>query len=382
MTADEIKTLTGSPDYYDRYEESKGWRQIAFLAGRAIQSAEFNELQHIFDAKIKSLGNAMYTDGAIIEGCTASYSPQDRTITLEGGKVAIDGMIFTVDGTELTLQNDDDVQIGVRLNHNCITEYDDFSLLDPAKGYPQYRMPGGYRITTNAEWVLSSSDEEAGFFPFYEFSEGGIVSRVSEFTNTEYLEIAARYDRHAHGHYIVEGLKVTVLSGSPAGKQTFSISEGEAHIHGYEVVLPYSVRVVADELPDLAEIESEVHKYTGTFGRMKIQLNHAPVENIRNIRATKERAVSITHGNYTGCTDELPDTSIFEIVSVSQGDKVFVNGTDFYFISDKINWSLNGDEPAPYSRYNVTYHYRTSITPDSYDKYSVTLSGLDSCDVP
>ena len=69
MTADEIKTLLKSPDYYNRYNKAKHWSHVAVLAGRAMQSAEFNESQLIAEDKIKAIGSSLYADGTIIKGC-------------------------------------------------------------------------------------------------------------------------------------------------------------------------------------------------------------------------------------------------------------------------------------------------------------------------
>ena len=78
MTADEIKALVKHSYFYDRYDKSKNWDFVAVIAGRAMQSPEINEIQHIFDEKIKSLGNALYADGTIIEGCAISFEPEQK----------------------------------------------------------------------------------------------------------------------------------------------------------------------------------------------------------------------------------------------------------------------------------------------------------------
>ena len=49
MTADELKELMSSSDFYDRYDKSKNWDFLGVMAGRAMQSAEFNEIQHILE---------------------------------------------------------------------------------------------------------------------------------------------------------------------------------------------------------------------------------------------------------------------------------------------------------------------------------------------
>ena len=376
MTADEIKELTQSGSYYNRYDKAKHWEHIAVLAGRPMQSAEFNEIQMIADDKIKALGNSLYADGTIIEGCAISYDPNTKKANLDGGRIFLDGLIYTVKAATLNVPDIESVQVGIWKKSKNVTEYEDNSLLDPAKGTLLYQMPGGYRIVTTAEWGLSNEALDMPFFPVYGISGGEMVTQLRDNLNPEYLDTVARYDRHAHGHYVVEGLRVTALENNTAGKQTFSISEGEAHIHGYEALISHSVRLIADELPDLAEVKSEVHRYVSSAGKMTLYVHHPPIEKVIQARVTKARTVTLTHGSYSGCTDELPDTSVFKIIEVKQGALIFVEGTDFHFVSDKLSWSPSGEEPAPYSRYTVTYHYRVNVAPDSSDTEKITLSGL------
>ena len=104
-------------------------------------------------------------------------------------------------------------------------------------------MPGGYRIITVAEWGLSTDALGTPFFPVYGVSGQEIVTQLHEKVSPEYLDALARYDNHAHGHYVVEGLHVTALESNIPGKQMFSISEGEAHVNGYEALLSHSVRL-------------------------------------------------------------------------------------------------------------------------------------------
>ena len=376
MTADEIKTLMKSGDFYDRYDKNKKWDFLGVMAGRAMQSAEFNEIQHILEDKIKSLGNALYADGTIIEGCSISYDSENKIAKLEAGRVFIDGLVYDVEAAALNVPDIEAVQAGIWKVSKCVTEFEDSTLFDPAKNTPQYHMPGGYRIVTNAIWGLSSDERDAPFFPVYGVSDGEMVTQLQEKVSPEYLDVVARYDNHANGHYVVEGLRVTALNSEIEGKQTFTISEGEAHINGYEAYLSHSVRLVADEMPNLADVKAEAHPFNAaTGGTAAVKVSHTPMEELKRILITKERTVTLTHGGYSGCTDELPNTSVFEIVDVHQGALVYVQNTDFHFANDKLNWSLSGEEPAPYSTYSITYRYRDSIDADSYNTEDITISG-------
>ena len=75
----------------------------------------------------------------------------------------------------------------------------------------------------------------------------------------------ARYDREANGSYVVSGFKVRFLEVDN-GEQVFVITEGKAHVNGYEIELPHGLRVRFAEDPDIDEIESEPH----TFQAMKM----------------------------------------------------------------------------------------------------------------
>ena len=376
MTAAEISKLINSPNFYDRYDETKKWDYVGVMAGRAMQSAEFNEMQHVLEDKIKSLGKALYADGTIIEGCAISYDTESKIAKLEAGRVFLDGLVYKVEAATLNIPDIDAVQAGIWKMSRCVTEYEDNSLFDPAKGTPQYHMPGAYRIVTEAVWGLSTDGYDMPFFPVYGVSDGEMVTQLQEAVSPEYTDALARYDNHANGDYVVDGLRVTALESDAAGKQVFSVSEGTAHVNGYEAVISHSVRVMADEEPNLADVKSEVHVFNAdTNGTVTISVSHRPIENLKQVLITKERTVTLTHGGYTGCVDELPNTSTFEIVDVYQGNLHFTQNTDFYFGNDKLNWSLSGEEPAPYSSYIVTYRYRLAVNADAWDTDTVTISG-------
>ncbi|MBQ7594146.1 MAG: DUF4815 domain-containing protein [Synergistaceae bacterium] len=376
MTGEEIKTLLKVPEYYNRYEKSKNWDAVAVLSGRAMQSAEFNEIQSIAEEKIKAIGSSLYADGTIIKGCAITLDTGTKKASLEAGRIFIDGLVYEVAEKVLDIPNDEDIQVGIWKKSSALTEYEDETLNEPARNTPQYMMPGAYRVITVAEWGLSTDNIDMPFFPVYGISGGEIVTQLQKI-NPEYLNTTARYDRHANGHYVVEGLNVTALQSSETGKQTYSISEGLAHINGYEAEIGHSVRLIIDEAFDLAEVQSEVHRFnSGGTGRMSFNVSHTPIENVTQVRVTKERTVTLTHGNYSGCVDGLPNDSVFEVVEVKQGALIFVEGTDFLLDGDNLDWSPSGEEPQPGATYTATYHYRTNIKPDLFNTTSITVSGL------
>ncbi len=381
MKSEELKALVKHPDYHNRFDISKKWDYISIISGRAMQGAEANEIQHILEEKIKSLGNALYVDGTVIEGCEITLDANLKVAHMTGGRVFIAGLVHEVEPATLNIPGDDSVQVGIWKRSRVVTEHEDSTLLNPAKNMPMYRMPGGYRIVTTAEWGLNVDGLEYPFYAIYTVSGGEIVTQIIKEKNQDYLDALARYDRDSHGYYVVEGLRVTALPNADPSddgtKQTYSIAQGLAHIHGYEARLTHAVRLVVDEDPDLYDVASEAHQYvSGDGGVMVLPVHQPPIESVKTVRVTKEKTIELTHGSYTGCSDDLPDTSVIKIMAVKQGETLYTDGSDYRLDANKVNWELEGEEPAPGSKYVVTYHYRLNVLPEEVTPDGVKLSGL------
>ena len=371
MSGEEIKNLIDVADYYNRYNKDKNWDYVALLVGRATQAAEINEIQNILEDKTKSIGESLYEDGMIIDGCEISYSSSTRKATLNAGRIFLDGLVYDIASKELNITGT--AIIGVWKILSVLTEDMDSSLRNPALGCPEYRSPGAYRVITKIQWGLSTEIHENSTFCGIYKIDAGIITRLKKVKPD-----VIRYDRHAHGNYAVDGLKVSFVK-STSGKQTFKVTKGLAHIDGYETEIFQDINFSVDEVLADEDITKEVtQSETLAEGSKKIALAHTPVEKISNVRITKQRTVeNLTHGT-AGCIDELPDDSVTRIVEVKQGAKFYIEGTDFNFISasDGVDWSLSGDEPTPDSKYDVTYQYRVNAD-FTFDTTSVTVSDDD-----
>ena len=369
MTGEEIKNLIGVPEYYNRYDKAKNWDYVAVLVRRATQAAEINEIQCILKDELRAIGSSLYEDGMILDGCEISYASSKAT--LNAGAICLDGLVYWVDTKEITITGT--ATIGIWKIHSVLTEDEDSTLRNPALGCPEYRSPGAYRIITTIQWGLSSeTHDHATFCEVYRI-DGGIITRLVKAK----LDIA-RYDRHAHGNYAVDGLTVSYVN-SASGKQKFKVTKGLAHIGGYETEIFQDTTFSADEVIDGENITKEVTQSETLSGSTKkITLAHVPVENISVVRVTKQRTVTnLTHGS-AGCVDELPDDSVTKIIEVKQGAKFYTEGTDFRFVSeaDGLDWSLPGDEPTAGSKFDVTYQYRVNAG-FTFNTTSVTVTDTD-----
>ena len=126
MNGEEIKNLIGVADYYNRYSQEKSWDYVAVLVGRATQAAEINEIQNIFEDKIKAVGSSIYEHGMIISGCGISYNSSSRKATLQSGLIYLDGLVYKIAEKELSISGS--ATIGVWKIHSVLTHDEDSSL--------------------------------------------------------------------------------------------------------------------------------------------------------------------------------------------------------------------------------------------------------------
>ena len=108
---------------------------------------------------------------------------------------------------------------------------------------------------------------------------------------------------------------------------------------------------------------------------MRVNVDRAPIHDIRKVDITKQATATVLHGSYAGVADALPDPAVIEIVEVKQGGTTYKKTQDYVFSGGMIDWSPAGAEPAPGSSYEVTYKHITQITPIDPDERGFTVEG-------
>lgn len=367
--------------YYNRFNAAKNYDRLMFLSGRGLQSAELNEVQENVIQKLKGVGDAIFADGDVIEGTAIVVNPDTGFTTIEQGHIYLRGAVRGVESAEFTIPTDGHVRIGVYYNERTITELEDPQLRDPAVGTRNYQEPGAARLQSSLAWGFESEgvtpDGEGEFYPVYNVQNGVLVIQAPPPQSDALTAALARYDREAHESYVVNGFKVRFLeTDTDTNEQVFVITEGKAHVNGFEIELPHGLRLRFPVDPDIDEIESEPHTFVGDEdGVMRLTLNNTPIHEIDKIDITKERTATITHGAFTGATDPLPDEAVLEIIEITQGGTTFEPNTDYRLTAGDVDWSPLGAEPAPGSSYDVTYRYREQLDPVNLDDTSFDIEG-------
>ena len=369
--------------YYNRFDESKKYTKTLFLASRGLQSAELNEIQDYSSHALKEVSDTIFKSGDIISGCTCVVNSETGAVTVEAGKIYIDGLIREVHEGNLEIPTDESVKIGVFFKEQTITELEDPELRDPAVGTRNFQEVGAARTQYVLTWGYKvegsdSVDPELGeFYPTCEVENGVLVQNVIAPQLGSVSTSLARYDNESNGSYVVNGMEVTCLSVDDANQtQTFSINEGKAHVNGEEIGLNSSFRVTFENECDIQTIESDPYVFTPDgLGNMTINLSYTPIAEVTNVDITAERTVTLNHGNYSGALDPIPSTSVLDIMRVKQGNTIYVKGTDYKLTAGQVDWSLSGAEPSPGSSYEITYRHRTQITPTNITDTSIDISG-------
>ncbi|WP_264686949.1 DUF4815 domain-containing protein [Wolbachia endosymbiont (group B) of Rhopobota naevana] len=368
--------------YYNRFNPDKEYEKSLFLAGRGLQSAELNETQEYALSKLKGIGDAIFRDGDVITGSNCIIDRETGKVTLEGGKIYLRGAVRKVEAKEFVIPLSTTVRIGVYYLESTITELEDENLRDPAVGTRNYQEVGAARLKVSTIWGyqaegLSPRFSAGEFYPIYNIENGVLIEHSPPPQANIVTTALARYDKEANGSYVVNGLEVMFLQKEEEGKkQVFVINEGKAHVDGYEIELPHSIRVSFDQDPNIKSVESEPHTFQLNSQRvMELKVNDFPISEIKKVDITVQKTTTVTHGSYSGAVDPIPDSAVLEIIQVKQGNVIYENSTDYKLNAGNVDWSLPGKEPAPGSSYLITYRCRTHVSPEDISEEGCKVKG-------
>jgi len=136
------------------------WDEVVFLPGRALQSAELNEIQSILNYKLSETGKAVFADGDIVSGCQIVVDKTNAQATITDGKLVVGGQVRYVKGGTVPIYTTGECYVGLKVVEEYQDEIDDSVLLDPAQGYPGYQTAGAIRKIYKYQWqcVLDEKD--------------------------------------------------------------------------------------------------------------------------------------------------------------------------------------------------------------------------------
>ncbi|MBQ4814028.1 DUF4815 domain-containing protein [Pseudoalteromonas luteoviolacea] len=362
-------------DYYEKFHADSGYERLLFRAGKGLQSRELNDLQSQVGHQLKGVADVLLKDGDLVKGGELVVDTDSASALITEGDVYMAGQVRPVPSGVVPIDMSATVDVGVWLTHKVITEEQDPSLRDPAVDAINFDEPGAARLQQICQWGLLSDalGPDEAFYPVHRIEQGTLIIKQPPPQLDAVTQALARYDREANGgSYVVQGMALS-YRGAEQNIQSFSLEEGKAHIEGYEVAFATSRTTEFDYDPDVGEVKEEPKTFQADDqGMMRMDTDFFPVRSIDEVNVTVEKVTQLTRGQLTGGEDLLPDESVLEILSITQGDTTYTQGADFIFLRNHISWQLSGEEPAGGSLYEVTYRYRKQLIVE-FDEHGFKL---------
>lgn len=354
-------------NYYSRFNAADKYDELLFRASKGLQSAELNEVQQILGHRITQIADVLFQAGGVVRGGQASINAQTGVVQMDSGAVYVDGAVREVVASTFTIPTTGSTSIGVRVVETEVTEIEVAALRDPATGTRNYQEPGAGRKKVVVSWGWSGDGASGEFYATYEVLNGVLVDASDPPALDGVKTLLANYDFDANGSYIVDGNEL-IYRGKDTTQtnHVFSVAEGVSNVLGNKIDKPTATPLSFAIDPDLQTISNEP-RTSANAGTQTITTSKSPLNNIIDVVITEEVTATITHGSFTGALDALPNTSVLNIQSVSQGGTTYQSGTDYVLTQDQVDWSPGGAEPAPGSTYSVTFQYLHSVTPTSID---------------
>ncbi|WP_282046302.1 DUF4815 domain-containing protein [Roseibium album] len=370
---------SGLSGAFDRGPDALERVALLFLAQNFMMPSEFNEFQTLLLDKIRKIGNLVAANGDRRSGGEIVVEPDDpattATLRLAAGEVYIGGLVLPVAARDFAaVPMTGDVSIGVRVVSSYVTSEDDASLLGIEPGTDAFAEPGAARELRTLTWSLSDSGEAGEFAQVYLMRDGGVIDQSPPPALTGVLQQLSVYDHDSNGHYIVDGCTVRAL-GKSGNDQIFSLGAGTANVLGWKRIRTSALRLAETEDPDLETVDLETHTFVDSGdGSMTVTVDRPPISGVIAANVTKQVSEVVTRLATPGGADPLGNSSVQEIISVTQGPTTY-DPSEYTLVGNTISWAPSGDEPAQASTYTVTYNFYDNVTPDEVTATTVKLSG-------
>jgi hypothetical protein len=368
----------GQPPYYDTFNEDDGYTSILFRPGVSVQNRELNEVQSLLRDGIKGVGDALLSDGDIIEGCQVILAPVEgdtiqKKCTVTSGKIYLEGIVRKLRESSIILSGIGVENIGVKIVQEIVDEYTDNGILDVAAGFANYRQSGAHRLKETLSITLN--DDSAS--TLFTIQDGELVNTSTQEDTSVIDRFSATMARRTYdesGNYKVWGLELSSKGITDEDTIHVALSEGKAYILGYEILRDSSSTIKLPRATDLRLVKSEPKIFRDM--EQSYKLNNVPVHEITEVTVVSCMTIQMTRGSVRNGSDPIPEIyrPVVDIQSITQPSTgiTYVKNQDFMLNADTVNWSLDGNEPEAGESYMVTFTYnKTLVSKEDFDLQQV-----------
>lgn len=418
---------------------NKNYRQILFTSGRAVQCRELTGIGNFATEHIKEVAGLMYKEGTILNGCTVRAV--DRTprvdyedalsgltvglITLNGGRIFVDGYPFEIEFTKFPAYSKSQIPIRltgtetiyVEILDTVVTAVEDETLLDPASGYDNYGAPGAHRLQRVARYI-STAHKDYNVpgnirIPIVELYDGKITyeaaskgetnsSSDSVSAETNILDLLSQRTFETSGNYLVNGYKVKQEACPDNTKIGVTVSSGVGYIGGKRIELSSAFTGYIDKVMVTSTVQGEekaVEYETNDAGNIvyvsgipqvvrRYKLNSSPVSSVTNVAIPKIAKAQLTYTtasqtyiqNNAGSINKIlhcytplsPEPGLGNVDKLPDSYKEYIEGVDFRFENQSIVWINGGNNPATTTgsvsgnTFYVIYLFKPNLEAEDY----------------
>lgn len=261
--------------YYRRHLEQKNYSRLLAYPGRVAQASEFSDIQDILGSHIKSIGDAIMTDGNIIKGCDIVIDKTNKKVTITAGKVYLDGFVRDIPQTVLTnVSMSGTVTICAWVEESTVTSVDDADLNDPSLN-GAYNQAGCDAIKYTVKVGVAT-----GKPILYTLINGDLpTTAVTKNQYEPLIDIMARRTYDESGNYRVRGLRIMDRKSYDANNIYLTLTAGKAYIRGYEVDVPVDTKFAVKKTVGNSSVVEEKTKVSAK----QYMLTQLPVASISDI---------------------------------------------------------------------------------------------------
>lgn len=273
--------VSAEPGYYNSFDPAKRYFEVRTLAGMVPQSQEQNIVQAIAKEMVKRLADFFFqasegkaVNGRVLTGGGFSRDPDNELVLrMKAATFYYDGIIHTVDAKNLTITNDGNESIGIKVTETVITPTiaalaGDTSLYDPSVGELNEGFEGANRLKIECVWTVD--DDTA--IEVYKFLDGVQQEYLEVGRIDPVVELLAKRTYDESGNYVVSGFNVDTQPIGDDSGEYFHIKVGNfddteatgstAYVQGNQIIQIVPQYILAPKATSTAAVARESWTYT------------------------------------------------------------------------------------------------------------------------
>lgn len=350
------------------------WDSLLFVPGRNVQTAELNDIQLISDSYLKNLGDTIFEEGNIIEGCEANQDEEyeDEELTryiVNSGKMYILGKVRYIPGGTVDIPKYGDSIIGVVATEEVVTADNDSCLKDPSYLEPNYGKEGAVARYYSFEWVVDLDEEMVNV---YEMMDGSLVRTINIVDGSpqygKISKILAQRTYEESGNYVARPFILRAEEGTEEDEFGIRSDSGAiAYLLGNRVEFKDKYLIPFRKGRDTQSINGESKTYrTDTY---LYSINSSFVKEVSDFVVQLDKSENITKG-LENRTDKLGEKTVSQVTDVywtppASATIHYVENVDYRIDGDFIDWNVPGSilpEPFTGQTYQIEYVYTKTLT--------------------